>query len=149
MNTQWFYLLDSAAHTKMETPLTPFQLFIKILQFVKSINNDVDDVDQMTLFNVLKENGEAKKRDLDSLYKIQQRGIQLRDDDDLSDEALMEVAAIGDRFSSTTLPNSNTLTTARQFHRSAVTRAESATNADAKTNTAHRVEENVPAMQFQ
>ena len=61
----------------METPLTLLQLSIKILQFVKSIDNDADVVNQMALFNVLKENGEAKKYDLDFLYKIQQRGIQL------------------------------------------------------------------------
>ena len=76
-NAQWLYLLYSAAQKTMETPLTLLQLSIKILQFVKSIDNDADVVNQMALFNVLKENGEAKKCDLDFLYKIQQRGIQL------------------------------------------------------------------------
>ena len=76
-NAQWLYLFYSAAQKTMETPLTLLQLSIKILQFVKSIDNDADVVDQMALFNVLKENGEAKKCDLDFLYKIQQRGIQL------------------------------------------------------------------------
>ena len=76
-NAQWLYLLYSAAQKTMETPLTLLQLSIKILQFVKSIDNDADVVNQMALFNVLKENGEAKKYDLDFLYKIQQRGIQL------------------------------------------------------------------------
>ena len=80
-SAQWLYLFYSAAQKTMETPLTPLQQSIKILQFVKYINNDVEDVDQMALFNVLKEDGEAKKRDLDFLYKIQQRGIQLQDDD--------------------------------------------------------------------
>ena len=67
----------------------------------------------MALFNVPKEDGEAKKRDLDFLYKIQQHGIKLRDDDYLSEEALMEAAAIGDGSSPTTLPNTNTMATVR------------------------------------
>ena len=60
---------------KTETPLTPLQLSIKILKFVKSIDNNTDNIDQMALFNVLKEDGEAKKRDLDFLYKIKQHAM--------------------------------------------------------------------------
>ena len=104
----------------------------------------------MALFNVLKEDVEAKKRDPDFLYKIQQRGIQFRDNDDLSKEALIEAAAIVDGSSSITLPNTHTLATGSQFHRSAaaVTRAESDVNADDKTDAAHGVEGNVPTLQF-
>ena len=99
------------AQKRIETTLTPLQLSIKILQFVKSINNNADDVNHMALFNILKEDGEAKKRGLDFLDKIQQHGIQLQDDDDLSKEALMGAATIGDGSSSITLPNTNTLAT--------------------------------------
>ena len=50
----------------------------------------------MALFNVLKEDGEAKKCDLEFLYTIQQRGLQLQDDDDLLEEALMDTTKIED-----------------------------------------------------
>ena len=134
----------------METPLTLLQLSTKILQFVKSIDNDAEDVDQMALFNFLKEDGKSKKRDLDFLYNIQERGIQLQNDDDLLEEALMEAAVIGDGSSSTTLPNTNTVS---RFHRSAVTRkyggrknpvtrGESHKNTDAEMNLAHGVDKN-------
>ena len=126
----------------METPLTPLQLSIKILQFLKTIDNNAEDVDQMALFDFLKEHGEATKCDLDFLYKIQERGIQLRDDDDLSEQALTEAAAIGDRSSSTTLSKTSMLTIVSRFHRSAFTRSESAANADDKTGVAHGVEGN-------
>ena len=132
----------------METPLTPLQLSIKILQFLKTIDNNAEDVDQMALFDFLKEHGEATKCDLDFLYKIQERGIQLRDDDDLSEQALTEAAAIGDGSSSTTLSNTNMLTIVSRFHRSAVTRSESAANADDKTDVAHGVEGNETVLQF-
>ena len=59
----------------METPITPLQPSIKILQFVKSINNDDDNVEEIELINVMKEDGEAKKRDLDFLYKIKQHAM--------------------------------------------------------------------------
>ena len=76
-NAQWLYLLCSAAQETTETIITPLQLFISIFQFVKSINDDVEDVNPMALLHVLKDDTEAKKRDVDFLYKIQQRGIQL------------------------------------------------------------------------
>ena len=67
-----------------------------MLQFAKSIYNDADNVNETALFNVLKEDVKAKKCDLDSLYKIQPHRIQLQDDDDLFEEALMEAATTGD-----------------------------------------------------
>ena len=70
----------------------------------------------MALSNLRKEDREAKKRDLDFLYKIEHRGIHLRDNDDPSEEVLMEAAADGDGSSSTTLPYTNTLATVTQFH---------------------------------
>ena len=54
----------------METSLTPLQLLIKLLKAVKFSDNDADNVNQMALFNVLKGDGEAEKRDLGFLYKI-------------------------------------------------------------------------------
>ena len=98
-------------------------------------------------FNFLKADGKAKKRYLDFLYKIKERGIQLQDDDDISEETLMEAAAIGDGSSSTTLSNTNMLTIVSRFHRSAVTRSESAANADDKTGVAHGVDVGRPNLQ--
>ena len=60
----------------------------------------------------------------------------------------MEAAAIGDGSSSTTLPNTNTLSIVSQFHRSAVTRAESGANANTKMDTPHGVEDKFPALQL-
>ena len=71
----------------------------------------------------------------------------------------MEAAAIGDGSPSTTLPNTDTLATVSQFHRSAVKRkygcrqnsvtlAESHENADTETDAAHRFEENKTVLQF-
>ena len=77
-------------------------------------NNYADNVSQMALFNVLKENGEGKKRDLDFPYTIQQYGIQLQDYDDLLEEALMDAAVIGDGSSLTNLSNTNTMATVRK-----------------------------------
>ena len=77
-------------------------------------NNYADNVSQMALFNVLKENGEVKKRDLDFPYTIQQYGIQLQDYDDLLEEALMDAAVIGDGSSLTNLSNTNTMATVRK-----------------------------------
>ena len=157
-STQWVYLLCSTAQKTTETPLIPLQLSIMILEFFKSINNDAEDIDQIALFNFLEEDGEAKKCDLDFLYNIQERGIQLRDDDDLSEETLVVAATIGDGSSSTTLPNTNTLATVTRFHclskrkygrrQNSVTRVESHKNTSAKINAAPGVEENVPAQQF-
>ena len=76
-------------HKRQWKPLTSVQLSIRTLQFIKSIDNDADNVNQMALFNVLKEDGEAKKLDLDSLYKIQPHRIQLQEHKYLFDEALM------------------------------------------------------------
>ena len=72
----------------------------------------------------------------------------MRDDDNLSEEVFIDAAAIGNKFSSTTLPNTNTLVTVRQFQGPAITRTESGATADAKTDTAHGVEANVPVLQF-
>ena len=44
----------------------------------------------MALFNVLKEDVEAKKPCLDFLYKIEERGIQMQENNDLSNDDLTE-----------------------------------------------------------
>ena len=102
----------------------------------------------MALFNVLKENGEGKKRDLDFPYTIQQYGIQLQDYDDLLEEALMDAAVIGDGSSLTNLSNTNTMATVRKVWCSTVTRAQSRVNTDAETNIAHGVEVNKTSLKF-
>ena len=88
------FVLRSTKHNG--NALTPLQLSINILQLVKYIDNDADNTDEMALFNVLKEDGEAKKCHLEFLYTIQQRVIYLQDDDDLLEEALMETTKIKD-----------------------------------------------------
>ena len=100
----------------METPLTLLQLSIQILQFVKSIINDADEVNYMAFCNVLKEDGEAKKYFPDFLYKIKECGVQLQDDDDLSEAVLMEATTIRDEYFATTHSNPNTLATVNRFH---------------------------------
>ena len=91
-NAQWLYHQCCAARTAMETPLSPLQLAIKVLQFVKSIDEDADDVNQMELFKFLKEDGKAKRRDLSFVFEISERAVELRDDEELTEEALRRVA---------------------------------------------------------
>eukprot|EP00579_Thalassiosira_antarctica_P013503 CAMPEP_0201932092 /NCGR_PEP_ID=MMETSP0903-20130614/28741_1 /ASSEMBLY_ACC=CAM_ASM_000552 /TAXON_ID=420261 /ORGANISM="Thalassiosira antarctica, Strain CCMP982" /LENGTH=88 /DNA_ID=CAMNT_0048471601 /DNA_START=199 /DNA_END=462 /DNA_ORIENTATION=+ len=77
----------------MGTPITPLQLSIEVLKFIKSIGEDEENADQMKLFAVLKNGGKAKKRDLNFVYEIIERAMVLRDDEKLSEGALREVAA--------------------------------------------------------
>ena len=92
-NTHWFYKRCSTARVAMETPLSALRLSIKLLQFLKCINEDTEDISQIELFNVLKGSDiQAKKRDLSFVYDICERAIELRDDEEFSEEALQNVA---------------------------------------------------------
>ena len=97
-----------APQPKNETPLTLLPISITIFQFIKYINKDEDGVNLMALFNVLKKGGEAKKRNLDYACTIEQLRIQLRDNNDLSEEVLIKAATIGYESSSTALPINKT-----------------------------------------
>jgi len=92
-NAHWLYHQCSTARTTMGTPITPLQLSIEVLKFIKSIGEDEENADQMKLFAVLKNGGKAKKRDLNFVYEIIERAMVLRDDEKLSEGALREVAA--------------------------------------------------------
>jgi len=64
-NTQWFYNRCSTARTTMQTPLSTLNLSIKLLQYIKSLDEDTEEISQMDLFNVLKGRDiQAKERDL-------------------------------------------------------------------------------------
>ena len=77
----------------METPLSTLQLSIKVLQFIKSIDEDADDVSQIEVFNLLKgDDIKAKKRDFSFIIDVCERAIELRDKEDFSEKALREVA---------------------------------------------------------
>ena len=91
--THWFYNRCSTARAVMETPISTLQLSIKVLQFIKSIDEDVDDVSQIDIFNLLKgDDIKAKKRDLSFIRDICERAIELRDEEDFSEKTLREVA---------------------------------------------------------
>ena len=84
---RWFYHRCSAARSAMETPVTPLQLAIKVLKFVKSMDKDADEVNQLELFNVLRDR-KAKRCDLSFVFEIGERAVELRDDEGLTEEAL-------------------------------------------------------------
>jgi len=93
-NTQWFYNRCSTARTTMQTPLSTLNLSIKLLQYIKSLDEDTEEISQMDLFNVLKGRDiQAKERDLSFVFAICERAIGLRDDDDFTEEGLRLVAA--------------------------------------------------------
>eukprot|EP00571_Detonula_confervacea_P007930 CAMPEP_0172313678 /NCGR_PEP_ID=MMETSP1058-20130122/20750_1 /TAXON_ID=83371 /ORGANISM="Detonula confervacea, Strain CCMP 353" /LENGTH=1016 /DNA_ID=CAMNT_0013027375 /DNA_START=84 /DNA_END=3134 /DNA_ORIENTATION=+ len=92
-NAHWLYRRCSTARTTMQTPLSALHLSIKVLRFIKSIDEDADDISQMELFNVLKNQGQAKKRDLSFVFELCERAIELRDDEEFSEESLRAIAA--------------------------------------------------------
>ncbi|KAL7541712.1 hypothetical protein ACHAXR_011180 [Thalassiosira sp. AJA248-18] len=92
-NAHWLYHRCATARIPMETPLTPLQLSIKVLKLMKSIDENVDEVDQLTLSRVLKKDAKAKTKDLSFVWDLSERATELRDDGELSEEALRAIAA--------------------------------------------------------
>ena len=74
---------------------------MQVLQFMKTTDEDAEGVDQLELFSFLKNRGKAKQSDLSFVYDLTERALDLRDDGDLSEDALKKVAAsIGEGASS-------------------------------------------------
>ncbi|KAL9181637.1 hypothetical protein ACHAXT_010442 [Thalassiosira profunda] len=96
-HARWLYRRCAAARAAMETPLSALQLSLVVLQFVQSIDEDAEDVGQMELFQALKGEGRAKKRDLSFVFDVIERAVDMRDDEELSEEGLRAIAAaVGD-----------------------------------------------------
>ena len=100
-NAHWLYKRCSTACIKMQTLLSPLDLAIKTLQAIQSIsitdakdednnNNNFSEHLQHELFNVLK-NG--KRRDLDFVFEVADRALELREDELLNESSLQDVAA--------------------------------------------------------
>ena len=66
------------------------------MQLIKYIKRYSEDVDPMVLYNILKNEGEAITLDVDFLYNLSQLRIQLGDDDDILEDALLDAATVGD-----------------------------------------------------
>ena len=79
------------AQKTMETPLSVLHLSITILRFIKSIDENTDDISQMVIFDMLKNDAQAKTRDLSFVYGLCERAIAMRDDDDCSEDALRAI----------------------------------------------------------
>lgn len=91
-NTHWLFHRCSAACLQMESPLSPLELAIKTLHVIRCIANDdqFDEHLQHKLFAVLK-NG--KRRDLEFVFEVSERAVELRDDTTLTEESLREAAS--------------------------------------------------------
>ena len=66
------------------------------LQLITHIKRYSEDVDPMVLYNILKNEGEAITLDVDFLYNLSQLRIQLGDDDDILEDALLDAVTVGD-----------------------------------------------------
>lgn len=95
-NTHWLFHRCCAACLQMESPLSPLELAIKTLHVIRCIANDdqFDEHLQHKLFVVLK-NG--KRRDLEFVFEVSERAVELRDDTTLTEESLREAASITTR----------------------------------------------------
>jgi hypothetical protein len=106
-NTRWFYRRCAKARAAMQTPLSSLELSLRVLNFVESIGGrnadhylEVDDDDddtiiassQLRLFNVLRDECMAKRRDVSFVFDICNRLIELRDDNHFSEETLRFIA---------------------------------------------------------
>jgi len=92
-NARWLYHRCSKACTQMKTLLSPLELAIKTLQAIRSIRVDDDFGEhlQQILFAVLRE---GKRRDLDFMFEVSEKALELREDELLDERSLQEVAVI-------------------------------------------------------
>ena len=90
-NAQWLYQRCSKARASMGTPVTTLELCAKILQVIQKTDED-DDI-QIPLMEALKD---AKQRDLAFIFDLCERANDLRDDEELSAEALRDIAIDAD-----------------------------------------------------
>ena len=100
-NARWFYRRCSAARIAMETPLSTLELSLRVFRFVESIvvdddDGENDDAFQLRLFDELRDGCAARRRDLDFVYEICDRALDLRDDDDFTEGAIRAVALAED-----------------------------------------------------
>ncbi|KAL7491901.1 hypothetical protein ACHAWT_001150 [Skeletonema menzelii] len=86
-NAQWLFNRCSKARTSMGTPLTSLELCVKILHVIQ--HTDEDDDIQIPLMDALKD---AKQRDVAFIFELCERAGDLRDDIQLSEEALRAIA---------------------------------------------------------
>ena len=93
-NAQWLYHRCTTACAVMQSPLSALQLSIKVLQYIKSRKEeDAEEISLFELFDMLKHDCMARKRDLSFLHDIGERGSELITDDEFSEEALRLVAS--------------------------------------------------------
>ena len=103
-NAYWLYERCSAACIQMETPLSPLDLSIEILGFVLSIKDD-DKFEanlHRKLFDVMKD---GKRRDLDLIFDVIERALELREDATLDERGVQEVATYVGGFPNTNKAN--------------------------------------------
>ena len=91
----WLYHRCCLACTKMETPLSALDLAIETHRVIRSITDDEisdhPDYFQQKLFAMIKD---GKRRDLDFVFDVFAKAIELRGDRLLSEERLREVASL-------------------------------------------------------
>ena len=90
-NAYWLYQRCSAACIQMGTPLSPLELSIEILRFIRSME-DEDDLKgnlHRKLFELMRD---AKRRDLDLIYDVAERLGLLKEDAALDERSIREVA---------------------------------------------------------
>ena len=96
-NAHWLYHRCAKACIQMETSLSPYQLAIRTLTAIRSItkcNEDsFEEVLQPKLFAVLKD---GKRRDLDFVFEVSERALELHEDGMLTEKSLQAVAAGND-----------------------------------------------------
>ena len=97
-NTHWLYTRCSAACKQMQTTsLSPLNLAIQTLNAIRSISDNYIDDDtkfsellQNELFAVLKDVG--KRRDMQFIFDVIERALELREDELLNEDRLLDVA---------------------------------------------------------
>lgn len=91
-NAHWLIHRCSVACLQMEMTLSPLEFAMKTLHVIRSITDDNQYEElQYQLFAVLK-NG--KKRDLDFVFEVTERAVELRDDLTLNEESLREASLV-------------------------------------------------------
>jgi len=91
-NAHWLIHRCSTACLQMEMTLSPLELALKTLHVIRSITDDNQYEElQYQLFAVLK-NG--KKRDLDFVFEVTERAVELRDDLTLNEESLRKASLV-------------------------------------------------------
>ena len=91
-NAYWLYQRCSTSIEQMESHITTLEFSITILRIIRSIDND-DKFEGNLQSKLFDSTNVGKRRDLQLIYDVTERALELKEDDTLDVHSLQEVAA--------------------------------------------------------